>query len=90
MPSVEEKVKQIVVDQLGVEALEVSPSSAFVDDLAADSLDRVELVMALEEALGGNHRRARGKDCDRAGRGRLHSKEREVGQAVSPARQQLQ
>ena len=51
MPSVEEKVKQIVVDQLGVEGVEVSPSSSFVDDLGADSLDRVELVMALEEAF---------------------------------------
>ena len=51
MPSVEEKVKQIVVDQLGVEAAEVSPSSSFVDDLGADSLDRVELVIALEEAF---------------------------------------
>ena len=51
MRSVEEKVKQIVVDQLGVEPSEVSPSSSFVDDLGADSLDRVELVMALEEAF---------------------------------------
>ena len=51
MPSVEEKVKQIVVDQLGVEESEVSLSSSFVDDLGADSLDRVELVMAMEEAF---------------------------------------
>jgi acyl carrier protein len=51
VPSVEEKVKQIVVDQLGVEGSEVSSSSSFVDDLGADSLDRVELVMALEEAF---------------------------------------
>jgi len=51
VPSVEEKVKQIVVDQLGVEGSEVSPSSSFVDDLGADSLDRVELVIALEEAF---------------------------------------
>jgi len=51
VPSVEEKVKQIVVDQLGVEGSEVSLSSSFVDDLGVDSLDRVELVMAMEEAF---------------------------------------
>src|SRR5260370_13541251 len=51
VPSLEEKVTQIVVDQLGVEASEVSPKSSFVEDLGADSLDRVELVMALEEAF---------------------------------------
>jgi len=44
-----EKVKEIVVDQLGVEEEEVSESSSFVDDLGADSLDLVELIMALEE-----------------------------------------
>lgn len=52
MPSVEEKVKQIVMDQLGIEASEVSPSASFVEDLGADSLDRVELIMAFEEAFG--------------------------------------
>lgn len=52
MPSVEEKVRQIVVDQLGIEASEVLPSASFVDDLGADSLDRVELIMAFEEAFG--------------------------------------
>jgi acyl carrier protein len=51
MPAVEEKVKQIIVDQLGVEAAEVTPAASFVDDLGADSLDRVELVMALEETF---------------------------------------
>lgn len=51
MTSVEEKVKQIVVDQLGVDEAEVTPSASFVDDLGADSLDRVELVMAFEEAF---------------------------------------
>jgi acyl carrier protein len=50
MASVDEKVKQIVAEQLGVEEAEVTPSSSFVDDLGADSLDQVELVMALEEA----------------------------------------
>jgi len=43
------KVKEIVADQLGVEAAEVKPESAFVEDLGADSLDTVELVMAFEE-----------------------------------------
>ncbi len=49
MSTVEERVKQIVVEQLGVKAEEVSGDSSFVDDLGADSLDTVELVMALEE-----------------------------------------
>lgn len=44
-----EKVKEIVVEQLGVEEEEVSENSSFVDDLGADSLDLVELIMALEE-----------------------------------------
>jgi acyl carrier protein len=44
-----EKVKQIIAEQLGVEEDEVNPSSSFIDDLGADSLDTVELVMALEE-----------------------------------------
>ena len=52
MPAVEERVKQIIVDQLGVEASDVTPGASFVDDLGADSLDRVELVMALEETFG--------------------------------------
>jgi acyl carrier protein len=46
-----EKVKQIVSEQLGVDEAEVTPSASFVDDLGADSLDQVELVMALEEAF---------------------------------------
>ena len=49
MSSVEERVKQIVVEQLSVKEEEVSAESSFVDDLGADSLDTVELVMALEE-----------------------------------------
>ncbi len=44
-----DKVKQIIAEQLGVEEDEVTPGSSFVDDLGADSLDTVELVMALEE-----------------------------------------
>jgi acyl carrier protein len=49
MSTIEERVKQIVVEQLGVKEEEVSGDSSFVDDLGADSLDTVELVMALEE-----------------------------------------
>ena len=49
MSTVQERVRQIVVEQLGVKEEEVSPDSSFVDDLGADSLDTVELVMALEE-----------------------------------------
>jgi acyl carrier protein len=51
MPSVEERVKQIIVEQLGVDEGEVTPNASFVDDLGADSLDTVELVMAFEEAF---------------------------------------
>ncbi|MES9868952.1 MAG: acyl carrier protein [Sedimenticola sp.] len=49
MSSVEERVKKIVVEQLGVTEDEVTLEASFVDDLGADSLDTVELVMALEE-----------------------------------------
>ena len=51
MASVEEKVKSIIVDQLGVSESEVTGSASFVDDLGADSLDTIELVMAFEEAF---------------------------------------
>ena len=51
MASVEEKVKQIIVEQLGVDEAEVTSNASFVDDLGADSLDTVELVMAFEEAF---------------------------------------
>jgi acyl carrier protein len=47
--SVAEKVKSIIVEQLGVDAEEVTPTASFTDDLGADSLDIVELVMAFEE-----------------------------------------
>jgi acyl carrier protein len=50
--SVEERVKKIVIDQLGVEEGQVTKEAKFVDDLGADSLDTVELVMALEEEFG--------------------------------------
>jgi acyl carrier protein len=51
MASVEDKVKQIIVEQLGVDEAEVTPNASFVDDLGADSLDQVELIMAFEEAF---------------------------------------
>jgi acyl carrier protein len=51
MAQVEEKVKQIIVEQLGVDEAEVTSNASFVDDLGADSLDTVELVMAFEEAF---------------------------------------
>ena len=47
--AVEEKVKGIIAEQLGVKPEEVTPEASFIDDLGADSLDTVELVMALEE-----------------------------------------
>ena len=49
MPKVFDRIKKIVVEQLGVEEAEVVPRASFVDDLGADSLDLVELIMALEE-----------------------------------------
>ena len=51
MSSIEDRVKKIVCEQLGVKEEDVKPSAAFVEDLGADSLDTVELVMALEEAF---------------------------------------
>ncbi|QLB20898.1 acyl carrier protein [Vespertiliibacter pulmonis] len=47
--SIEERVKKIIVDQLGAKAEDVKPEASFIEDLGADSLDTVELVMALEE-----------------------------------------
>ncbi len=49
MSSVEDKVKDIIVEQLGVDKSKVTPEASFIGDLGADSLDTVELVMALEE-----------------------------------------
>lgn len=49
MATVDERVKKIIAEQLGVEEDEVTPEASFVEDLGADSLDTVELVMALEE-----------------------------------------
>ena len=50
--SVDEKVKDIISEQLGVKKEEIKPESSFIDDLGADSLDTVEVVMALEEEFG--------------------------------------
>ena len=50
--SVQARVKEIVCEQLGVSAEEVTPEASFIEDLGADSLDIVELVMALEEEFG--------------------------------------
>ncbi len=52
MSEIEEQVKKIVIDHLGIEETKVTPESKFIDDLGADSLDTVELVMAFEEKFG--------------------------------------
>ena len=52
MQSIQDDVKSIIVEQLGVDEAEVTPTASFVDDLGADSLDTVELVMAFEEKFG--------------------------------------
>jgi len=52
MSDVKEKVKKIIVDHLGVDAAKVTDDASFIDDLGADSLDTVELVMAFEEEFG--------------------------------------
>jgi acyl carrier protein len=50
--SIEEKVSSIVADKLGVDRADVTPDAVFIDDLGADSLDLVELIMAMEEEFG--------------------------------------
>ena len=52
MASTYERLKKIVIEQLGVDEAEVTPEASFVDDLNADSLDLVELIMSLEEEFG--------------------------------------
>lgn len=52
--ALEEKVKEIIVEQLSVSADQVKPEASFIDDLGADSLDTVELVMAFEEEFGAD------------------------------------
>ena len=64
MPTIDERLKKIVVDQLGVEADEVVPSAGFIDDLGADSLDLVELIMSLEEEFSNPSRKVEIPDED--------------------------
>ncbi len=64
MATVYERVRKIVVEQLGVEEDEVVPSASFVDDLNADSLDLVELIMSLEEEFSGENRTVEISDED--------------------------
>jgi len=52
MSSIDEKMKEIICEQLDVSEADVVPTAAFVDDLGADSLDQVELIMAMEEEFG--------------------------------------
>jgi len=52
MADIFDKVKDLIVDQLGVDASKVTPEASFVEDLGADSIDIVELIMALEEEFG--------------------------------------
>ena len=64
MATILERVKKIIVNQLGVEESEVKPESSFVDDLNADSLDLVELVMSLEEEFSTEGKRLEIPDED--------------------------
>ena len=64
MPTVFERLRKIVVDQLGVEEDQVVPEASFVDDLNADSLDLVELTMAIEEEFSDDNREIRISDED--------------------------
>lgn len=64
MATVFERLKKIIVDQLGVEEDQVTPGVSFVDDLNADSLDLVELIMAMEEEFSDSDRQVRIPDKD--------------------------
>lgn len=64
MPNVYERVKKIIVEQLGVEEEEVVPGASFVDDLNADSLDLVELIMSLEEEFSSDAKKIEISDED--------------------------
>ena len=64
MPTVFERVKKIVVEQLGVEENDVVPAASFVDDLGADSLDLVELIMSLEEEFSDSSKKIEIPDED--------------------------
>jgi acyl carrier protein len=64
VPNVYERVTKVIVDQLGVEASQVKPNASFVDDLNADSLDLVELIMALEEEFSDDSNKLEISDED--------------------------
>ena len=64
MANIFERIKKIVVEQLGVEESEVVPSATFVDDLGADSLDLVELIMSLEEEFSSANQKLEIPDED--------------------------
>ena len=64
MATIFERVKRIIVEQLGVEEEEVAPAAGFVDDLGADSLDLVELIMSLEEEFSNPSRKIEIPDED--------------------------
>ena len=64
MATIFERIKKIVIEQLGVEDEEVTPSASFIDDLGADSLDLVELIMALEEEFSNSSRKIEIPDED--------------------------
>jgi len=64
VPTVFERVKKIVVEQLGVEDNDVVPTASFVDDLGADSLDLVELIMSLEEEFSDSSKKIEIPDED--------------------------
>lgn len=64
MATVFERLKKIVVDQLGAEESEVKPEASFVDDLGADSLDLVELIMSLEEQFSTSQNKIEIPDAD--------------------------
>ncbi len=64
MATIFERVKEIVVEQLGVDNEEVVPSASFVDDLGADSLDLVELIMSLEEEFSDSSKKIEIPDED--------------------------
>ena len=79
MSDVAERVKKIVVEHLGVEAAQVNEGAKFIDDLGADSLDTVELVMAFEEEFGieiPDDAAEKDPDCRRCGH--LYHQQREV------------
>lgn len=76
MSDIAERVKKIVVEHLGVDPAKVTDSSSFIDDLNADSLDTVELVMAFEEEFSVEIPDDAAENPDRSGRYRLHQQER--------------